>query len=109
MKPEKEFKWLVILLNSQYIGGWIKKVRGGCKRDYEKIVGARENDSEFAKWFYGLVQEGCLVLVEDNECHSRNGYRVKNYVVQKKVLHEKFKSNPLYMEAYKVYNEDRII
>ena len=107
MKPEKEFAWMVKLLNSKYRKNVWGKTIGGCKRDFEIEGGASENDKEFNKWLNSLIEQGILVIFEMRT--SGKGRPVETYIVNFKELESLLKENPLYPFAKKYFDRDRVI
>jgi len=65
MKQEKEVLWIVNLLKSKkFTKKLLGKTIGGCIKDFERFAGASENNTEFRKWFYLMVEEGIFEFFE---------------------------------------------
>lgn len=96
MRSERELFWMVKLLSGPYVRGRISlgRQKSGCKRDFEQIAGATENDKTFRRFLDVLMEEGCL------EFHDRRVERgaVDCFVVNKQKLKERLKANPVYRE-----------
>jgi len=108
MKPEKEFEWIVKLLNSRYLKGGILKFNGGgCKSDFEREVGASENNKEFRKWLEMLIEKGILEFFEKREVGSF-GKAVDTYVVVYPKLEELLIANRLYTPTRKIFEKKSI-
>jgi len=108
MKPEKEFEWIIKLLNSEFIkGGIFRKRKGGCKSDFEREVGASESCKEFRKWLDFLIQNGILEFFEKKRI--RNVKEIDTYAVNYDKLKKLLEKNPLYSLAKRVFDKDRII
>ena len=106
MKPEKEFKYIILLLNSQHMKSFLATKIGACKKDFEKILDAPENNKEFNDWINELIQEGSL---EHNGRLQKGNTMVRGYLVNEKALLQRFKDNGLFEPAKKYFRKDVII
>jgi hypothetical protein len=95
MKPEKELIWCFQLSTSQYCGGFFKKAEGGCKKDFERLLNAPENDNDFLNWIKSLIEEGSLEFVGQIQ-KSNRGRTVPAYVVNFKKLLDRMRRNQFY-------------
>jgi hypothetical protein len=98
MKPEKELVWIFVLLSSHFVKGFFTSPEKGCKKDYERLLNAPENNKEFGKWVNDLISEGSL---EHSGIMERSdGKRVETYIVNPKFLLERLRNNIYYNPAY---------
>lgn len=103
MKPEKEFKFIIRMLNSNYIkDGLFSKPKGGCKKDYEKLVGASESDKEFYEWINELINFGVLESCGIDE--SSKGKEIEHYIINYNLLVKIAENNKIYKESYKFFD-----
>lgn len=103
MKNEKEFEWIVKLLNSRFIKcGIFKRQMGGCKKDFEREVGASENCKALSDWLDELIINQTLEFFEKQD-------RIDYYVINKKRLLKRLEENSLYPLIERIVNEDRVI
>lgn len=93
MKKERELIWMVKLLNSEYVRTRsIKKQKSGCKRDFEILVGAPENDKNFRRFLNELIEQGYLVMFEKKRAVGL----IATYVVDSDKLRKRMVENPEY-------------
>jgi len=86
--------WIIKLLNCQYIKGRVfRKPIGGCKADFERVVGVSEKNKEFRNWLNTLVDEGILEVFEKRK--SIGGF-IDTFVIVYPKLEKKFMENELY-------------
>ena len=103
MKPERDLKYSVILLGSKFVRRTLfHKNIGGCKQDFERLVGAPDHSSEFKEWFNELIEEGSIVSFKKEYVGVKANRKVDTYLVEYKVLHRRLKSNPVYPLIFKV-------
>lgn len=107
MKPEKEFALLVKLLDSPFRGGFFKKSKSGCKKDFEKYLEVSENNKDFMRWLNSLITAGGLKSVGFEE--RGIGKKVNLYVVDSSVLDNILIENPCYKSAWNVFSEKAIL
>jgi len=94
MKKEVEFMWIIKLLNCQYIkGGIFRKQIGGCKADFERVVGIPEKNKEFRKWLNLLIDKEILEFFEKRK--NVGGF-IDTFVIVYKKLEKKLMKNPIY-------------
>jgi len=102
MKKEVEWKWIVNLLSSDYVKSSFGNNKSGCKRDFEKIAGASENNKEFHFWLEFLIENGYL-----QEAGMINTH--KTYVIIKKRLIELARNHDLYKANKHFFEMDTFI
>ncbi len=103
MKPEIEFKWMVNLLNSEFLkGGIFRKQISGCKNDFEVVAGASQSNKEFRKFLNELIKEDCLEFFEKKKVIGGN---VDTYVIIGKLLEKRLMSNSLYSPTRKLFEK----
>jgi len=94
MKNEVEFKWIVSLLNCQYIkGGILRREIGGCKSDFERVASVSAKNKEFRKWLNFLIEQGILEFFEKRK--AIGGF-VDTYVIVYPRLEFLLNENPIY-------------
>ena len=103
MKQKKELIFLFILDRSKYCGGFFKKPEIGCKRDFEKLLGISEKNSEFSKWMNELIEEG----VFENGGTTANGKPA--YFINTKKLEKRIRDNVYSDSAYNYYKKRSVI
>jgi len=94
MKPEKEFKYMAILLSSKYVRDrWNLQFRPepASRKDFEILCGTWEKDKEFYLWLNELIEEGSLEFYEKDKTHGN-----KKYIVNSSILMKRFKNHPIY-------------
>lgn len=111
MKDEQDLKWIILLYNSPYTRNLLnfKLGRVGCKKDFERAVGASENNKLFQFWFKRLLAFGVLEKRGIIRKGNRNNVVVNGYVINTSQLVKYAKSNSFYSPAYKFFNMDRVI
>lgn len=109
MKQEIEYKWIVNLLNSDYLkGGFFKPSLGGCKKDFEKVAQAPENSKEFLKFFKELIEIGTIESCGKKSV-GRSSNFVDHYLIIYVKLEKRLRSNVLYFPSKKIFDKDRVI
>ena len=109
MKPEKEYLWIVKLLNSRFLrGGIFKKQIGGCKSDFEKELGLSLSNKEFRKFLNILIRDGCLEFFEKRNIGAC-GKVVDTYIIIFKTLEKRLMNNILYPLSKKYFDKYKII
>lgn len=106
MKVEKEFHWMLALLESRHVKRLLRS-EPACKKDFERLLGAPENDRDFTAWFYQLVAAGALEAAGEVKRGSRSG--VQGFLVNRTVLERLLSENPVFPVAVRYFNKDRII
>lgn len=98
MKPEKEFKFMVTLLSSDFSKKSLlgKHVKSGCKKDYERYVGIADKDKEFRSWLDDLICNGVLVKDGLKQTDGNTRRRVQCYSIDFKLMFKKLEKNSLY-------------
>lgn len=112
MKPEKDVKWCGKLYKSPHCRHALKfkfSCIPGCKKDFERIVGAGENSKEFNEWFNELKDEGVFVFVGKISRGVRNNVIANGYNVDLKCLIKYVKTNPEYKDIHDLCNVDTVI
>ena len=102
MKEEIEFKWIINLMASKHVKGFFT-VYPICKKDFERVAGAGENNKAFSKWFYFMVNTGSIEYY-DNE--KSRGFITDRYLVNKKIIYKRLQKLNIYKPLKKVM--DRI-
>lgn len=101
MKSEIEFKWIVNLLDSNYLkGGFFNKQIGGCKADFELVAGASQSNKNFRKWINVLIEDKTFEFFEKKKVV---GGEVDTYVICYPLLENKLMQNPLYSSTRKIF------
>ncbi len=88
-----------------YLKGFFRKKGGACKKDLERLLGAPENNKNFNEWVDELISEGSLV--PDGNDKKRGG--TQRFLINEKVLLNRFKNNPLFEPSKKYFTKDTII
>lgn len=110
MKREREYSWIVILLNSEYVHrGIFSNPKGACKKDFERLVNAPENSSVFHEWFNELIEDGAIIPHGDIYKGENNNFKVHAYVVNFKVLYARLKLNKVYKLSKKIFDREKVI
>ncbi|MCK9370204.1 hypothetical protein M0R04_09890 [Candidatus Dojkabacteria bacterium] len=99
MKPEKELVLCFTLAQSKYSDTILKKGELGCKKDFERLLDAPQNNKYFIAWINGLIASGVLEEAGTLMRINRNGKETTAYRVNQKKLLEYLRSNPLYPVA----------
>lgn len=108
MKQEKELVCLFTLYGSEYCERFLKKPKLGCKKDFQRLLKASENDSKFFSWFDELLSKG--VFKYGGIIQIGNfGKKVKGYYVDPKNIIERIRINPYYDSAYLFFEKRSII
>lgn len=111
MKPEKEIKWLVLLYDSKHCKDLLNfkaPKEPACKKDFERLLNAPENNKEFHLWFEKLVNEKVFVF-HSMITKNKNNMKFRGYIVDAPTLAKYAKSNPLYKSSWSFFNRDRVI
>lgn len=96
MRSEIEFKWIVNLLNSQFLKGGVFGERiGGCLKDFEIVAGASQNAINFNKWAKELIGNGTFEFVREIK-NPRGGKSKITYAIIFPKLESKLFKNPLH-------------
>lgn len=103
MKSEKELVWIFVLLNSHFVKGLFTSPEKGCKKDYERLLNAPENNKEFNKWINELIQEGSLE--HSGRIERPDGKKVETYIVISSILLERLRKNTYYNPAYVFFDK----
>ena len=95
MKSEKEFVWLVKILNSDYVPSFLigRVKKSGCKRDYERLVGVSDSDKTFRKFLNVLIDEGCLEIYEEKKMV---GGKYTFFIVNRNLIKKKIENHPIF-------------
>ena len=108
MKPEKEFAWLLKLSTSDYCGNLFKTPKLGCKKDFERLLNAPENDKEFTRWFNSLISSEIFVYSENIQ-KNMFGRSVPGYNVNLNNTLEFLRTMEYYDLAHKLFNSRAIM
>ena len=114
MKPEKEMMWIAILYSSPHIKDPLNfKILPdpACKKDFERLVDASENNKDFNEWLNKLIELTILEPAGKITKGNRNNVVTEGYIVSARKLEEYAKRNfeELYKKFYKFFSRDRII
>jgi len=112
MKIEKEMKWILLLYDSPYVKDLTElKVspRHACKKDFERLVDAPENNKDFNLWFKKLIVEEVFIFVGKGKRGTRNNIFVDEYIIHAGNLVRYAKKNPLYSKSKKFINRGRLV
>lgn len=93
MKSEKELLYLLKLRGSTFVKTHITFARtqqSACKKDFERFLGATENDKKFHEWINKLIEHKVLIF------HNTGEREVAYYVVNTTALDKLLKQNPEY-------------
>lgn len=104
MRCEKEFMWIIRLLNSPYVKGFFKK-KVGCKKDFERTVCSPERNKEFNIWLNELIEEGSLEKSNEMAFGLRGNVKVQGYVINSKVLIKRLNKNKMYQDSLKYFKK----
>jgi len=103
MKPEIEFKWIVNLLNSQFLkGGFFRRQSSGCKSEFERIAEAPLNNKEFRKWLNYMIKENVFEFFERKKVIGGN---VDTFVINGGKLEKKLRENQIYDPTRKIFEK----
>lgn len=96
MKTEIEFKWIVNLLNSEFLaGGFFRKQKSGCKSDFEKVAQAPLNSKEFSGWFDDMIVKKVFFCDADEQ----------RFLINASLLEQELKNNPLYSSTRRIFQK----
>lgn len=108
MKAEKEFVWLLLLLESPYQRGTFRS-NPGCKRDFERVVCAPQKNKEFTLWFQELVDEGCFESVGTVRRRMRTSVVYEGFVVNRRKITKRLSRNTYFPLAQRVFKRSWFI
>lgn len=103
MKSEKELVWIFVLLNSHFVRGTFTSPAKGCKKDYERLLNAPENNKEFNKWINELILEGSLE--HSGKMERADGKNVETYIINPTALLNRLRKNMYYNQAYVFFDK----
>jgi hypothetical protein len=106
MKPEKELIWGKILMQSEYAGGILKK-KLGCKKDYERLLEANENDKSFMEWFNELLNDG--IIYPAGEIEVGMGKKVQGYRVDYELFEKRLRANKYWHLDWKFWDDRALV
>lgn len=82
------------MLDCDYIqGGIFRKQVGGCKADFERVVGVSEKNRVFRKWLDFLIEKRILVFFEKRK--AIGGF-IDTYVIVYPKMEKMLTENPVY-------------
>ena len=115
MSSEKEFCWMIKLLNCKYIKDttfdgkikyMFKKPIGGCKKDFEIELGLCENQKTFRRLLNRLIHDEVIEFFERKKV---NGKYLNMYIVDYKKMEKLLKEHKMYKPTKNILNRDVII
>ena len=102
MKPEKEWKWVVLLYNSPFT----KKMIGGSpgsRKDFRDLLKVSEKDATFEDFFKELLAEGSIRF--DGKEKNKTQKNVDVFFIDKEMMFRRLKNNALYNPSKKIIIE----
>lgn len=104
MKDEKELIWLITLAQSKFCPKFMKKPDMGCKKDFERLLGAPENDKDFLGWLKELIEKKVLILAGQIQRGSSFSKNVDAYTIDFGKLMDLLRKNSLYDDLWKFFD-----
>jgi len=112
MKIEKEMKWILLLYDCPHVKDFTElKISPipACKKDFERLVDAPENNKDFNEWFKKLIVEEVFIFVGRCVRGTRNNVFADEYIINAGNLVRYAKTNPLYPKIKKFLYRGRLV